>query len=137
MVFIFSKLPIDIIKKILLYDDHFTIRKGNIVSIISKKDYRYELLKFITFNIQYVEINNKRIRCRYFFHNLYNYDGRKINNSDLIDITINLCNDIIEYYVWIGKQYPKTIDCKCKQYYYIENKLEYNWIYTSFKYERI
>lgn len=37
MKFIFSSLPDDIIKNILLYDDHFIMRKGEIVSIIPKK----------------------------------------------------------------------------------------------------
>ena len=48
---IFCKLPLDIIKYILLYDEHFIIRKGGIVSIIPKTDYRYTLLNFITFNL--------------------------------------------------------------------------------------
>jgi hypothetical protein len=137
MVFIFSKLPTDIIKNILLYDEHFIMRKGNIVSIIPKRDYRYELLKFITFNLQYVEIFNKQIRCKYYFHNLYSYQGRGINNSDLIELNIiNENNDLIKYSVWIGKQYPKTINCNKKQNYYIENPLEYNWIYSQFEYTR-
>jgi hypothetical protein len=136
MAFIFSKLPTDIIKNILLYDEHFIMRKGNIVSIIPKKDYRYELLKFITFNLQHVEIINNQIRCKYYFHNLYNYENRTINNSDLIEVNLNENNDIIKYSIWIGKQYPKTINCNKKQNYYIENQLEYNWIYSEFEYTR-
>ena len=56
----FCKLPFDIIKYILLYDEHFIIRKGEIISIIPKTDYRYILLNFITFNLEYFEnINNE------------------------------------------------------------------------------
>ena len=40
-----SKLPNDIINNILSYDKHFIIRKGEPVSIITKDDYRYNLLK--------------------------------------------------------------------------------------------
>jgi hypothetical protein len=39
------KLPNDIINNILSYDKHFIIRNGIPVSIITKDDYRYDLLK--------------------------------------------------------------------------------------------
>lgn len=45
---IFSKLPPDIIKYILMFDKYFIIRDGEIVSIILKDDYRYNLLHYIT-----------------------------------------------------------------------------------------
>ena len=137
-MFIFSNLPDDIIKNILLYDDHFIMRKGEIISIIPKKDYRYNLLNFITLNPVYV--NDYRTATttayKYYFPNLYNYEGRQMNNSDLIQLYITENNDGIHYSVWIGKQYPKSFICSKPQYYYIENKLEYNWIYTEFKYIR-
>jgi hypothetical protein len=136
MKFIFDKLPNDIIKNILLYDKHFIMRKGNIISIIPKTDYRYKLLNFITYKLDYIEKKNHQVRYKYYFPNLYNYDGRQINNSDLIEVTINEYNDIIKYSIWIGRQYPKTINCNKKQNYYIEKPLEYNWIYTEFEYFR-
>jgi hypothetical protein len=37
MKFKFCKLPLDIIKYILLYDEHFIMRKGEIISIIPKR----------------------------------------------------------------------------------------------------
>jgi hypothetical protein len=40
----FSKLPIELINHILSFDKHFTIRKGELVTIIPKDDPRYELL---------------------------------------------------------------------------------------------
>ena len=136
MKFKFSKLPLDIIKYILLYDDHFIMRKGEIISIISKTDYRYILLNFITFNLDYLENYNNELRYKYYFQNLYNYEGRAINNSDLIQVNINENNDFIEYSIWIGKQYPKSITCNKTQNYYIEKPLDYNWIYTEYKYIR-
>ena len=133
---IFCKLPLDIIKYILLYDEHFIIRKGEIVSIIPKTDYRYILLNFITFTLDYLENNYNELRYKYYFLNLYNYEGRIKNNSDLIQVNINENNDFIEYSIWIGKQYPKSIICNKKQNYYIEKPLDYNWIYTEYKYIR-
>jgi hypothetical protein len=48
MNFIFSKLPLDIIKyEILPYDKNFIIRKGEIIAIIPKDDTRYDLLSRI------------------------------------------------------------------------------------------
>ena len=133
----FCKLPLDIIKYILLYDEHFIMREGEIISIIPKTDYRYILLNFITFNLIYFENNNNELRYKYFFPNLYNYEGRVKNNSDLIQVNINENDDFIKYSVWIGKQYPKSVNRnKYRQLYYIENSLDYNWIYTQYEYIR-
>lgn len=137
-MFIFSNLPEDIIKYILLYDEHFIMRNGEIISIIPKTDYRYNLLNFITLNPVYVNhYSNTTITAyKYYFPNLYNYEGRQMNNSDLIQLYITEYDDSIHYSVWIGRQYPKSFICNKPQYYYIENELEYNWIYTEFKYIR-
>jgi hypothetical protein len=136
MEFKFCKLPLEIIKYILLYDDHFIIRKGQIISIIPKTDYRYTLLNFITFNLGYIEKFNNELRYNYYFPNLFNYEGRNKNNSDLIQVNIKQSKKIIKYSIWIGRQYPKSITCNKKQNYYIENELDYNWIYTEYKYIR-
>ena len=134
---IFCNLPRDIINHILLYDEHFIMRKGEIISIIPKTDYRYCLLNFITFRLEYLEIYNNEERYKYFFPNLYNYQGRVKNNSDLIQVNINENDDFIKYSVWIGKQYPKSLNRnKHRQMYYIENSLDYNWIYTQYEYIR-
>ena len=134
---IFTKLPHHIINYILLYDEHFIMRKGEICSIIPKTDYRYFLLNFITFRLEYFEIYNNELTYKYYFTNLYNYEGREMNNSDLIRININENDDFIKYSIWIGKQYPKTIyRNKYRQMYYIENSLDYNWVYTQYEYIR-
>jgi len=134
---IFAELPKDLINKIILYDDQFIMRKGDIVSIIPKTDYRYELLKFTTLKLRYVE-NYNPITTKYIygFPNLYNYEGRSLNNPDMIQVNMNEYDDFIKYSFWIGRQYPKSFICNKKQNYYIENKLEYNWIYTEFDYIR-
>ena len=136
MKFKFCKLPLDIIKYILLYDEHFIMRKGEIISIISKTDYRYILLNFITINLNYLENYNNELRYKYYFPNLYNYEGRVKNNSDLIEVNINENKDFIKYSIWIGKQYPTSITSNKKQNYYIEKPLDYNWIYTEYEYIR-
>ena len=137
MKHIFHKLPRDIINYILLYDEHFIMRKGEIVSIIPKTDDRYNLLNFVTFRLEYFEIYNNELRYKYYFPNLYNYQGRQMNNSDLIQVNINENADFIKYSIWVGKQYPKSINRnKCRQLYYIENSLDYNWVYTQYEYIR-
>ena len=137
MKFIFCKLPNDIIKHILSYDEHFIIRKGEIISIIPKTDYRYNLLNSITFNLGYIEkFNNNESRYNYYFPNLHNYEERTKTNSDLIQVSINEQKKIIKYSIWIGRQYPKSIKHNKKQDYYIENELDYNWIYTEYQYIR-
>jgi len=135
--FKFCNLPFDIIKHILLYDEHFIMRKGELVSIIPKTDDRYRLLNFITFRLEYFEIYNNQLRYKYFFPNVYNYEGRQMNNSDVVHVDIKENDDFIKYSVWIGKQYPKSVNRnKCRQMYYIENSLDYNWIYTQYEYIR-
>jgi len=136
MKFIFCNLPLEIIQYILLYDERFIIRKGEIISIIPKTDYRYNLLHCITFHLSSIEKFNNELRYNYYFPNLHNYEGRVKNNSDLIQVSINEKKKIIKYSIWIGRQYPKSITCNKKQNYYIENELDYNWVYTEYKYVR-
>ena len=132
-VFIFSKLPTDVIKYILLFDEHFIIRKGKIIDIIPKSDYRYQLLKFITFQECIIEeLGN------YSLYNLYNYKGRNNNNSDLVQVSLysNEINDSLEYVVWIGRQKPKNVLTSKRQMYGIENSKKYNWVYIECEYIR-
>jgi len=74
MDFLFCKLPMDIIKSILLFDKHFIVRNGEITTIIPKSDYRYNLLQTITFKSCIVEKFHDRIRYNY---NLYNLQLRQ------------------------------------------------------------
>jgi hypothetical protein len=136
MEFKFCKLPLEIIKYILLYDERFAMRNGEIISIIPKTDYRYSLLNFITLNLGCIENLNNEVRYNYYFPNLHNYEGRPTNNSDLIQVSIIEKRKCIKYSIWIGRQYPKSITCNKKQNYYIENEFDYNWIYTEYKYTR-
>jgi hypothetical protein len=138
MEFIFCKLPIDIKKYILLYDEHFIVRNGEIVSIIPKTDCRYKLLNYITFTPNYISKENNKYMYRYFFQKLYNFNAGQIKNDEIIQIHLTENEDNIEYLFWIGRQYPKSIYCEFgkKQIYNIENQLEYNWTYTNFEFIR-
>jgi hypothetical protein len=136
MKYIFRKLPLDIIKHILLYDEHFIMRKGEIISIIPKTDPRYTLLTFITLNLDSFETIHNELRYKYYFNNVYRYEGRQSNNSDLMQVHIKENDDSIQYSIWIGKQYPRSIIGNKKQIYYIENPLDYHWIYTEYEYIR-
>jgi len=130
---IFRNLPIDIIHNILLYDEHFIMRKGKIVSIIPKTDYRYNLLSFITLKLKSIENLFTYVRYNYHFTNLYNYKGRHVDNSDLMQVVIKQ-NKNIKYSIWIGKQYPKSF-CKKEQPFLIENS-RYRWKYIEYSYTR-
>jgi hypothetical protein len=58
---IFHKLPQDVIYKILLYDEHFIMRKGKMIDIIPKTDYRYNLMKHIIHKkIDIIRISNEK-----------------------------------------------------------------------------
>ena len=137
--FIFSNLPTDIIKYIFLFDDHFIIRKGKIISIIPKTDNRYNLLNYITLNKGYIEHFENYpniIRYAYYFSNLHNYERRMISNSDLIQVSISEVNNTIKYSIWIGRQKPKKNITNKDQIYYIENPIDYHWVYTTYEYIR-
>ena len=137
MKFVFSKLPQDIIKYILLFNENFIIRNGKLVTIIPKTDYRYNLLNFITFKKDYIEhFYDDSIRYNYYFNNLYNYDGRYISNSDIMQVKIKEENDnTIKYNVWFGRQKPKSIMSNKHQIYFVEND-NYHWIYIEYEYTR-
>jgi hypothetical protein len=131
---IFSKLPIDIIQHILLYDEHFKMRKGKLVSIIPKSDDRYKILSFITLTLRYVSDFSSKKLYRYHFNNLYNYKEREYPNNDTIDVEIKESNHI-HYSIWIGRQYPKSFISTKPQPFLIENS-DYHWRYIHHKYIR-
>jgi hypothetical protein len=75
---IFSQLPLDIIKYILIFDEHFIIRNGKLISIIQKKDYRYDLLHYITLT----DCNKKlNIRKSSYLHTYNLYHLPNLYNS--------------------------------------------------------
>ena len=144
MNFIFSKLPIDIINRILLFDEHFIKRKGKIISVFGKSDYRYKLLKYITFKSYDIEILNGQ-KTRYSYY-LYNEIHTTDYENDLIQVTICQRDEYLEYIVWIGRKKLKnnndlkndndTNNDTKLQIYHIQNPEKYYWKYIEFKYIR-
>ena len=132
---IFPNLPMDIINMILLYDEHFIMRKGKIISIIPKSDDRYNLLNFITLKLQSIDKLITYDRYNYHFTNLYNYEERHVDNSDLMQVAIKQNKNNIKYSIWIGKQYPKSFICNKEQPFLIENS-GYHWKYIEYSYTR-
>ena len=131
---IFSKLPIDIIYKILLYDEHFRMRKGKLVSIIPKSDDRYHILSFITLTLRYISVVGSKKTYKYFFNNLYNYKERKYSNNDIIDVDIKESNHV-DCSIWIGRQYPKSFISTKAQPFLVEHP-DYHWRYIHHTYTR-
>jgi hypothetical protein len=137
MEFIFCNLPIDIKKYILLYDEHFIVRNGKIISIIPKKDYRYKLLNYITCRPDYIKKIDNIYVYRYFFHNFCKYYDGKIKNDEIIEMHLIENEDNIEYSFYIGRRYPKSIHSEFgKKQIYRENRLEPYFYYTNFEFIR-
>lgn len=134
--FLFSKLPRDVIYYLLLFDEHFIMRNGEIVSIIPKTDYRYRLLEWTTLHKDHVETYSNVNWYHYYFRNLYHYPGRQLYNSDYLQVVIQEQEDNVQYKIWIGKQKPKTFLTQKPQIYFLENAEEYHWVYTEYEYVR-
>lgn len=116
----------DVIKYIFSFDQHFVIRNGEIVSIIPKSDYRFNLLKFITFKCcGEIEHFHGKTRYNYCFHNLHDYSKRYINSDDLFQVAINEKEDKVEYEIWIGRQKIKSSETWKDQMYFINNPKKY------------
>ena len=134
---IFCKLPLDVKKYILLYNEQFIMRNGEMISIIPKTDERYHMLNFITFKIDYIEKYDNITKYLYKFPNLYNYPERENNYSDFMQVNIDENNKFVKYTIWIFKEYLLSNHCKYESNYCIENTLEYNWNYIYYEYTRI
>lgn len=134
----FSKLPNDIIKYILLFDDHFTIRDGELVSIISKNDYRYKLLHYITIRlVNTVNRSNNKINLKFSLDNLYDIVERKEQyvDNDMIEVRMDLSRSVVKYNIFIGRLKPKD-DIERKPLFYTGNLLNYTWYFYDYFYER-
>lgn len=109
MTSIFYNLPDDIKIYILLFDKHFKIRKGQLVSVISKDDFRYNILYYSTIHlINSHQKNEHQINFRYNLPNLYNIDIREEVENDMIIVLMNLSYLVIKYDIFIGRFIPNT-----------------------------
>lgn len=134
----FSKLPNDIIKYILVFDEHFTIRNGELVSIISKNDYRYKLLHYITIRLVNTENRpNNKINMKFNLDNLCDIVERKEQyiDNDMIEVRMDLSNSVVKYNIFIGRLKPKD-DIERKPLFYMGNLLNYTWYFYDYFYQR-
>lgn len=139
MDFIFAKLPLDLIKYIILpFDNHFKIRKSELVSIIPKDDKRYQQLETICLKIKKkLFVGNYHRVYQYTLSNLYNPPGRSDFgiDHDMMEIMIyEIPNSSIEYNVSISRFKPKenTNNTNINNDYICN----YEWYYLSFTYIR-
>jgi len=134
----FSKLPNDIINYILGFDEHFTIRNGELVSIISKNDYRYKLLHYITIRlVNTVNTTNNNVKLMFNLYNLCDIIERKEQyiDNDMIEVRMDLSDSVVKYNIFIGRLKPKD-DIERKPLYYTGNLLNYTWYFYDYFYER-
>lgn len=135
---IFSKLPNDIINYILGFNERFTIRNGELVSIISKNDYRYKLLHYITVRLVNTEnISNNKINQKFSLDNLCDMAERKEQyvDNDMIEVRMDLSSSVVKYNIFIGRLKPKD-DIERKSLFYVGDLLNYTWYFYDYFYER-
>jgi hypothetical protein len=148
-MFIFQKLPKDIINYILIFDTNFKLRNGKVISLIVKNDYRYELLNYITiksneyfkdyfYNFNGYEYSSYKT-YEYILPNLYYIEERKIQKIN-DGITVLIKNNIdgpIDYIIYIYRLKPKEKNNYIKkQIFYKSNFFDYEWHYINYRYKR-
>jgi hypothetical protein len=147
---IFSKLPLDVIKYILVsFDERFILRNGNLVSIILKSDYRYKILETITIKPEkppreyYNYLGNDYIfnhKYNFFYHHSEKSLERIKQYINLDSINVNITihkNGIVQYFISIYRLKPKINSLHNKQIFYKGNLTqEYDWNMLMYSYIR-
>ena len=134
---IFSKLPNDIINYILVFNERFIIRNGELVSIISKNDYRYKLLHYITIRLVNTVNRHNNINLMFSLNNLCDIVERKEQyvDNDMIEVRMDLSNSVVKYNIFIGRLKLKD-DIERKSLFYVGDLLNYTWHFYHYFYER-
>ena len=134
---IFSKLPNDIINYILVFNERFIIRNGELVSIISKNDYRYKLLHYITIRLVNTVNRHNNINLMFNLNNLCDIVERKEQyvDNDMIEVRMDLSNSVVKYNIFIGRLKLKD-DIERKSLFYVGDLLNYTWHFYNYFYER-
>lgn len=131
MPHLFSKLPLDIIKNILLFDKHFIIRKNEIVGIIPKDDKRYSILNYIVLEKD-KEYHWDKNTYKYNFLNYYNKPRPNSVVNDSMYVTVHIENKKVEYKIWIGRLNPREEEIKKIQ----DTIPGYEWNHITYRYSR-
>ena len=148
---IYSKLPKVIIDYILCFNPQFIIRKGKLISIISKNDERYKILEYITLkpvensNIYYSLLGMSNIldkRYQYEFHNQFNNLSSERRNQFIVNDRMNVSmtiykNGTIKYSIKIYKLKPIEICNNHLPRFYKGNMNDCNWNFIEYQYTRI
>ena len=133
-------LPREIIEYILTYDDHFILRGGKIVPIISKKDPRYTLLQSVCRK----EINQYTVygRIRRFEYDLYNpfpCKERALYSVDDDNMSVEIeqmSTGAIQYTIYLFRLKPEEYNTDKIQVFYKGYLHDYNWHYIRYSYIR-
>jgi len=130
---IFSNLPLDIIKHILLFDKNFILRKSEIVTVIPKDDKRYSILNYIVLKKD-KEYHWDKNTFKYTFLNYY--DGPRPNSvgEDSIYVKIHIKNKTVDYEIWVGRLKPINENIAAMQMYDIVPG--YEWSHITHRYSR-
>jgi len=133
-------LPKEIIEYILTYDDHFILRGGKIVSIVSKKDPRYTLLQSVCRK----EITHYTVygRIQRFEYDLYNpftckeRDLYSVENDNMSVEIEQMPKGVMKYTIYLFRLKPKEYNTDKIQVFYKGNLCDYNWHYIQYNYIR-
>ena len=121
MIFIFAKLPLDIIKYILTFNENFLIVNNKIISFILKNDYRYDILKYITLKYIYYHYVTPKKSCTKY---VYDFD-----NDKMLWVYITSFNNFIKYKIKIRR-------LQKREYSGEKYMREYVWETIQYKYTR-
>ena len=136
----FKNLPDVLINIILSYNEYFKIRKGQLISIIPKNDYRYNLLNKITFSIIYYNnLYNNIVRYEYNYNeNLIDFEEKTNQNigNDMIQVDIEITPIQVVYNIFIGRIKLFDNNYQKKSIYYIGNLKNIQWSCIKYEYIR-
>jgi hypothetical protein len=132
----FGNLPMDVVKYILLFDERFILRKGELVSIIPKTDYRYRMLEFVTIGVPFIEVYGDSTRYSYNLKNRHNYKKRGAFNGDLLQVSYYKDEENWRFSIWIGRQRRKRRKTSKRQIFLLECPKTYQWEYIEYEYVR-
>lgn len=118
-------------------EKRYIIRNGELVSIISKNDYRYKLLHYITIRLVNTVNRHNNINLMFSLNNLCDIVERKEQyvDNDMIEVRMDLSSSVVKYNIFIGRLKLKD-DIERKSLFYVGDLLNYTWHFYNYFYER-
>jgi hypothetical protein len=136
----FKSLPDVLINIILSYNEYFKIRKGKLITIISKNDFRYSILNKIT--LSFVDrhyLYNNIVRYEYNYNeNLIDFEEKTNQNiqNDMIQVDLEITPIQVIYNIFIGRIKLFDNNYQKKSIYYKGDLKNLQWNYTNYRYIR-